>query len=382
MKVTSHRLYDERYGNQWFEEVEDHWDYKDFLSNERWRKGWISVDCGLYNPEDERIYLGITSFDAEIFKAFDLKTNQFIDLGYSKIANEYDAKFHRSLLKRKKDGCIYGGIALLHDSDKQWEAPGGAIIKYNPETDDMERMDTPVEHVYIQSMALDEERDIMYCQCFPPEYLIAYDMKTRKVTNLGLVGTGYSGMAQCENIVLDDDGNLWGPWSITRAWQRNAGVDAYRIFKVPAGEYRMEFLTIGLPKRDGSHGYEKMDSIFNFHDGYIYASGGNGSIYRIDRHKHEVSYLFTPIEDRPSRLSSMVLSNDGYAYGVTGRGGKCELLRFDFKNTKYELLGDIVDQDGEPCWQIHDITTDGKGKFFACENDNPYRSGYLWEIEI
>lgn len=383
MEVRSHKLYNEKFGNQWFDEIQDHWDYEDFLKNERWRKGWISFDCAVYSKPDERVYLGITSFNApDIFKAFDVKNEKFVSIGYEKVADPFDAKLHRSLVKRKKDGCIYGAVALYHDSDMNRKAPGGAIVKYNPKTGKIKKLDMPYQHVYIQSTALDEERDLLYCQCTAPEYIISYNLETGELRNLGVVGRGRDGVAFSENLVTDDDGGLWGPWRISRSWQPHAGIDSFRIFTVPAGSDRIKFFKKGLPKADGSYGYEKMDAVFNLHDGYIYASGGNGSIYRINRENCDVEYLFTPISKHRSRLSSLAIGPDGCAYGVTGRDGKCQMLRFDFKNTKYELLGDIVDQDGEACWQVHDIETDGNGKFYVCENDNFYRSSYLWEIEL
>ena len=382
MKVKSLKLRDVKYGNQWAEEIEDHWNYEDFKSNPAWRQGWISFDSAFYNAEDDRVYLGITSFDADIFRAYDRNSREFLDLGYSRIADPYDAKFHRSLVKYEADGCLYGAIALLHDSDRQWEAPGGAIIRYDPKTGALERRATPLPHVYIQAIAIDQQRGFLYCQCFPPEYLIRYDLNSGEVKNLGLIGTGIAGMAQGENVVLDDDGNLWGPWCITRAWQNQPGPDANRIFRVPAGGENIEFLKTGLPKRDSSYGYEKMESLFNLGDGHMYASGANGSLYHIDRETGQATYLFTPVADRRSRLTSLVLGLDGCAYGVTGRDGKCEFLRFDFKNTKYDLLGPVVDEQGEPCWQVHDICIANDGTFYACENDNPHRSSYLWEITL
>ena len=42
----------------------------------------------------------------------------------------------------------------------------------------------------------------------------------------------------------------------------------------------------------------------------------------------------------------------------------------------------IVDEDGEPCWQVHHIVMADDGTFYACENDHPRRSGYLWEIRL
>lgn len=381
MKIRSLKLQDYKYGNQWGEEVYDHWDYDDFKKDDNWRKGWISFDCSYYNQADDMVYLGITSFDSDIFKAYDRKTDKFIDLGYAKLANSFDAKFHRSL-EKGSDGCLYAGVALLHDVDNFKKAPGGSIIKYNPKTKDMIKLCIPLPNIYIQSIVLNTERDKIYGLCFAPEKLISYSIKTGQVKDYGLIGTGYSGMAQGENIILDDNGGVWSNWMLTRAWQSLSGVDAVRLCKIDPVKDNIVFYKKGLPMPDGSHGYAKSEGLFNLGDGFIYASGDNGSLYRIDTETAEAEYLFTPINDRPSRLASLSLGKDGCAYGVTGRTNKCELLRFDFKNNKYELLGNIVDVDGEPCWQIHHVSIADDGTIYACENDNPYRSSYLWEIKL
>jgi len=381
MKIRSLKLQDYKFGNQWANEVFDHWDYDDFKKDSAWRKGWISFDCSYYNKDDDMVYLGITSFDSDIFKAFDRKTDKFIDLGYGQLANSFDAKFHRSL-EMGSDGCLYAAVALLHDVDNFKKAPGSSIIKYNPKTRDISKISIPLPHVYIQSIAMDTKRDKIYGLCFAPEKLISYDLKTGKVKDYGLIGTGYGGMAQGENIVLDDNGCVWSNWMLTRAWQSLPGVDAVRLCKIDPDTDEIVFYKKGLPMPDGSYGYAKSEGLFNLGDGYIYASGANGSLYRIDTETADAEYLFTPIADRPSRLSSLALGKDGYAYGVTGRANKCELLRFDFINDKYELLGDIVDRDGEPCWQIHHISIADDGTIYASENDNPYRSSYLWEIKL
>ena len=91
----------------------------------------------------------------------------------------------------------------------------------------------------------------------------------------------------------------------------------------------------------------------------------------------------TPVEDRPGRLTSLVVAGGGCAYGVTGRSGRREVLRFDFRRGGYELLlGPVVDEDGEPCFQVHHVVRAADGTLYACENDNSRRSGYLWEITL
>jgi len=71
MDVRALKLQDMAYGNQWFDEIEDRWDYDDFRANADWRKGWVSMDSLFYHADADRIYMGITSFDADIFRAYD-----------------------------------------------------------------------------------------------------------------------------------------------------------------------------------------------------------------------------------------------------------------------------------------------------------------------
>lgn len=81
--------------------------------------------------------------------------------------------------------------------------------------------------------------------------------------------------------------------------------------------------------------------LFNLGPGLLDASGGNGSLYRVDAATGQGTYLGTPIADRPSRLTTLRLGPDGAAYGITGRAGRCELLRFDLEDETYALLGAV-----------------------------------------
>ena len=380
LKIRAIKLRDHVFSN-WQAEVENHWEYQDFVSNPLWRDGWISMCCAVYRAIDNRVYIGISSFGKDTFYAYDRKSDSFIDLGFDRIANKYDAKFHRSL-ELGSDGCLYAAIALLHDVDRYLDAPGGAIVKYDPFSGNITKLCVPIPHSYIQSICLDNVNKTVYSLHFAPEQLSAFDLTTGTVRDYGLIGTGYSGIVMPENIVLDKNGCVWASWSLTRAWQSSSGPDSRRLCKIDTKHQKITHFKTGLPMPNGSCGYAKIESFMNLGDGFIYASGPNGSLYRIDTDTAESQYLFTPIKDRPSRLASLVVGTDGFAYGVTGREGKCELLRFDFKKTKYELLGPIVATDGTACFQAHDICVTSDGTFYVCENDNPGRSGYLWEIKI
>jgi hypothetical protein len=381
MQIKALKLKDVSFGSQWFDEVHDRWLYDDFKNNRLWREGWISFDCAYYDPEQDRVYLGISSFNSEIFKAYDRPSGKFVDLGFDRIADPFDAKIHRSLVKGP-DGYLYAAVALFHDVDRFTAAPGSPIIRFDPRTGAICRMPAPLPNVYIQSVDIDPERNRLYCLCFAPEKLAYVDLATAEVRDLGLIGTGYGGMTQGENLLVDDEGCVWCNWSLTRAWQEAPGPDAVRLCKFDPKADRIIFFQKGLPWPDGRYGTARPEAFFNFHDGFIYASGASGSLYRIDTATGDAQFLFTPTPDGPSRLTSMVSCGDGTAYGVTGREGECELMRLYYRTGKFEKLGPIRDETGCVMWQCHHLVAAGDDTLYLCENDNPYRSAYLWEVRL
>ena len=386
MHVTAHRLRDRRFGSQWSEQIEDRWEYADFLKDSGWRKDWISFDCLCHDPATDTIYCGITSFDADIFWGWRRKDREWFDCGYGRVRDRYDAKFHRSLVRHPHEGCLYASQALLHDIDRFMEAPGASIVRYDPRTNAIAKLGVPMPHVYIQALVLDPGRNLLYGQTFTPENLFTHDLGTGQSRWIGPIGSGFS-MAQGENLVLDDHGNVWGAWGVTRAWQSNPGADQHRLFRYRPGAGRIEYLDAGLPHPDGRYGYSKPEGFFNFHTGDLFVSGAGGTLYRVDPRSGEAEFLFGAVGDegrgRRSRLAAMVLAPDGFAYGVTGRDGECELLQFHPVSGRWQLLGPVRDAaTGEGPWQIHDICVTPDGTLYAGENDNPARSGYLWEIKL
>lgn len=378
MKVTAHKLFDEHFDN-WLSEAEDHWNYDDFIKNERWRKYYISFDGVFADPDSDLVYVGITSFNADIFKAFDRKTGKFNDLGYAKIADKFDAKFHRALTK-SKDGCIYGAIALLHDVDDYWNAPGGSIVRYNPKTGELKKLGIPVPHVYIQGMVIDEKRRIAYVQTFTPEYLASFHLDTGESKILNLTGSGLA-MGQGETIAIDDKGRVFGAWGITRAWQQHGiGPDMNRLYRYDPEKGKVEFFKHGLPQLEGRYGFAGMDGIFAASNGKIYAGTGEGGLCRIDPDTMDVKLLGAPCP--PKRIAAFA-ERGGFLYGIGGRFGNASLFRMDLATEKYELLGRLFDEKlGVSAWQIHDMSIAPDGAIFAGENDTMTRSSYLWEINL
>jgi len=275
---------------------------------------------------------------------------------------------------------IYTATALLHDIDRYWDAPGGGIFRHDTQSGQTEKLGIPLSHNYIQSIALDETRGVIYAMHFLPEQVSRFDLETKSARDLGPIGNGMAG-AQGENILLDDDGCAWCGWNVTRAWQSSPGIDSHRLCKYSPHEEKMIFYETGLPRADGEYGFAKVEGLFNFGTGCLYASGDNGSLYRVETQSAKAKYLGTPIKEKPSRLTSMVMKGD-YAYGITGRNGECRLLRFDPRDETFELGDKIEDENGVAMYQCHDIDLAPDGTFFAGENDHPRRSSYLWELTL
>jgi hypothetical protein len=381
MKTKALKLKDRDFGRQWSERVEDRWNYDDFLADRGWREDWISFDGVAYHARNKRVYCGLTSFDGDIFKAYDRERGGFVDLDFRRVGNKYDAKFHRSMQFTRDQNTLYVATALLHDVDRHFDAPGGSIYRHDVSSGTTTKFATPLPHSYIQSIALDEKRGFIYCMHYPPECLTRFDLATQQVRNLGPIGSGMS-MAQGENLVQDDDGGIWCGWGAARAWQSASGADCYRLCRYDPSEERIMYLKHGLPRPDGQHGFARVEGLFNLGTGCLYASGGNGSLYRLNHRNGEMKYLGTPIADRRSRLSSLAMHRDGWAYGIAGRDGLCRLLRFNPANDTYELGDAIVDAAGVAMWQCHDVTVTPDGVLYAAENDHPQRSSYLWEIQL
>ena len=155
-----------------------------------------------------------------------------------------------------------------------------------------------------------KKRDVIYGITFTPERMFSYDLNTRTARDLGPISSGFE-FTQGQNIELDDEGCAWSAWSVSRAWQNEPGPDSKRLCKYdPLAGSIVHFKT-GLPKPGSPCEYVHLDGLFNLKSGGMFATGGNGYLYRIDTESGKAEYLGAPVEGRPSRLSSMKLGRDG-----------------------------------------------------------------------
>jgi hypothetical protein len=381
--IKTYKLKDVDFGNGWTDYVENRWEYKQFIDNKDWREGWISFDCCYYHKDSKSLFLGVTSFDGDIFYEFDVETKEFVNMGFKKIGNPYDAKFHRSLCYHPQTETLYAAVALLHCTDRYKEAPGGAVVAASVDGKRLEKLSVPIPHVYIQACDIDIANNKLYLQFFTPEYIGEFDLCTREFRLLGLAGSGIGGMAQGQNILVDKEGNLWGAWCLTRAWQDKPGKDVNRIFIKKAHEPEITWLNIGLPYSDGEYGYNKADAFFELGDDHhIYVSDVKGSLYRISKETYQVDFLFNPVPYGKGRFSAMIKAANGDVYAAVGKDEDCQIIKVNLCEGTYEKVCSLQDQNGIVCRQIHHMTEGPHGILYCCENDNPKRSSYLWEIDL
>jgi hypothetical protein len=75
----------------------------------------------------------------------------------------------------------------------------------------------------------------------------------------------------------------------------------------------------GLPNATGERGHVKVEGLFNFGAGKLYASGGNGSIYSVDIRTAAAAYIATPVVELHPRK---MFDSNARAAGMRIRVGR------------------------------------------------------------
>lgn len=376
MHVRSHSIYDYRFSN-WATEVHNNWIYDDFVEDPHYRKQWISITSLANDERNNDIYLGVGSFSGELLWRFDRETESIESLGYEKIADQYDAKFHRSL-ELDHDGVLYAATALFHDIDKQFVAEGGRLVSYDTKKDSFEVLGIPIPKIYVQSIALDRTRRVIYGFGLSPEVFWKHDLKSGESTFLAYLGSGVE-MAQAHSPVIDDAGRVWGTYGILRAFAMDPGPDSIRLFCYDPDSDSIEFLKHGLPSVDGDKG--RIDGAVNGGDGYLYVGTEAGVLARLDPTSGDVKQLGKPCAKR--RMAALQRGRDGLLYGIAGDDYDVHVFAYDTEAEKFIGEAPLYDQEnGTSPVRIHNMVLTTDMTIYAGENDNNTRPSYLWECRL
>jgi hypothetical protein len=395
--LRNHRL------EGWHEKIVGRWHYRDLLADPNWRQGWISFDAVAFNPDDGQVYCGLNSMDGDLLYRFDPNTNKFTSLNTRRWADEFDVKIHRTLLYNPQDKCFYFATSLLHDVDQQRNAKGGKLVRYNPRRDSYDVLGTPAMMLYIQSVAADFGRGLIYGFTYPAEAFFVFDLQSRKSEILAYTGNSLF-LSQPHNPVVDSEGWVWGTYAETRAWDEIPSRQPIRLFKFHPEGKRFVWFDIGLSRIDDpvqlvpdpdkpdnaapalketrhQVDYGFCDSMVFDGDHYIYAGTVAGVLCRIDTKTDAVEKIAHVMAS--GRFPALCFTKDGTLYGAGGMKGNTQIVRWKPGQNEIDSffhLRDPETQEGPA--RIHDLAVDSNHKLYLAENDNHLRSSYLWTAEL
>lgn len=382
----------------WDEEIAGKWHYHDLVADESWRLGWISFDCVTWNPDDRLLYCGLNSIDGDLLYRFDPERDTFTSLRAKRWTDAFDAKIHRALLRNPLDGCLYFATSLLHDLNQQRDAPGGKIVRYDPRRDHYEVLGIPIPMLYIQSIAADFGRGLIYGFSYPAEAFFAFDLHTGQSEILAYTGNSTL-FSQPHNPVVDGAGWVWGTCAETRAWDETPGQQPIRLFKFHPDEKRFVWFDEGLQRKSDPdqlvpdpekpdvpnfleetrhrQDYGFCDSMLYDGERYIYAGTVAGVLCRIDTFTdcvQKVAHVMAA-----GRFPALALDRAGTLYGAGGLGGHTQIMRWNTRSDTMDTFCGLHDpelRDGPA--RVHELAVDDSGRLYLAENDNHLRSSYLW----
>lgn len=383
MKVKAFAIRDQQL-DDWDRRVAGRWSIEDLRADERYRDGWLSFDCLSWDSGSRKLYIGLTLISTDIFWTFDPASETFTSLNFPRVADRFDAKLHRSL-ERDADGSYLIATALLHDMDQQFAAPGGKLMRYRTDTDSYELLGIPIESQYIQSIVVDRQRRLVYGFTYPAEYMFVHDLTTGLTRKLAYVGNGRM-ISQPHNAVIDNRGRVWGTWGENRAYEYAIGEAPIRYFCYDPASEQFEWFGYGPPKT-GQGDTGALDHMLLSADGLIYVGTVAGGLSTLDPETGAVVSLGKPFSG--GRLAGLVEARDGHIYGAGNSGldsegrGAARMFRYDRSTGRSEDLGPIFDESRDDgAVKVHMLVEGEDGILYAGENDNSYRSSYLWRCQI
>jgi hypothetical protein len=340
---------------------------------------FLSFTSLLFHPETKLVYCGLTSWQNDLFYAFDPEKKEFRSLEFTRVADRFDVKIHRSF-ELDSDGTIVGAVAGLHQFPEHPEAPGGKIFTFDPRSEEYDVLGIPSPHDYIQSIALDRRRRIVYGNGYPLGTQWGFDMEEREPFPMKWIAG--------HKLRCDAEGSLWGQSDQRMRWP-GISEEAERI---AGAVFNVQTSSPKLYRYNPEDGFTVFDSylypvggktpsIANMRDGgdgFMYVGGSNGALYRIEKQGGECELL--GLASPGGRLEGMDFGPDGKLYLGGGSFYCTRLAVYDPKTGDLTDLGPIHDpQRDESCIIVHALCVTDEGIVYVGETDNCERSGFLWE---
>ncbi|NMA19692.1 MAG: PQQ-like beta-propeller repeat protein [Lentisphaerae bacterium] len=344
--------------------------YREFTSHPDWKRNLISFTSLQYHAKRNSVFCGLTAFDNDLMYEFSLADKTFRSLNFADYAEKFEIKIHRSL-HLCKDGSLIGATACLHREDQMKEGRGGRIFRYDPDQDHYDFLGIPFEHNYIQTITVDEERQLVYGFTYPIFAFFVFSLQQRKLLRLDYMGS-------IPHIVsLDRAGRFWATWNCR----------THNLFCYDPEQDDIRFFYHALPQTVQScnlmyPGAGPIDSMILGNDGMLYIGEAAGNLDRLDPTTGQVVDLGQPVPGE-TRIPALALGNNGTIYGIAGFLEKCHMFAYNPVEEKFTILGHIHDEkSGIPLFIGHDITLIDEHRAFVGETDTANRAGYLWECQF
>lgn len=401
MNIKAHILRDVKLAG-WRERIAGRWSYRELRTDPDWFHGWISFDAVTFNPDDRKIYCGLNSMDGDLLYRFDPATGEFEGLNTKQWTDSYDVKIHRTLLHNPRDGCFYFATSLLHDMDEQQKAGGGKLMRFDPSRGVYDLLGVPAPRLYLQSIAADWDRNLIYSFTYPAEAVYRTDIAAKRSSLVAWLGNAIL-FAQPHTAVVDRHGWLWGTMAETRAWDEAPGPQPVRLFKYHPDRDELVCFDHGLPRWEDKdqllpdpegtkalpdalaetrhrQDYGFCDSMAYDGGRYLYAGTVAGVLARVDTETGAVEKVANAIG--AGRFPALAI-RDGVLYGAGGMHGRTQLVRWNTNGGPLERFTELEDAaTGQRPARIHELAVDHQGRIYLGENDNHERSSYLWSVEL
>ncbi len=341
-------------------------DTRPIRSREDFRRNYFAFTSVAAGPGG-RLFCGMTNFAGDLLYAYDPSARTFESLGYSAVAEPHEVKIHRGLCVGG-DGVVYGATSCLSPINELAGAPGGKVFRFDPGKRTYDVLGQPVPGMYIQTISLDDRREMVYGACIPALEFFALRLSDRAVVYRQF-------MESIAHVgAIDDDGGYWGTW-LSRG--------RHLLFRYDPGDNAVRFFDHGFPTPCRSLMYAgagPIDSMINGGDGFLYVGHESGELYRIAPGTGEVEYLCKPLAGH--RMPALTAGPNGLLLGVGGNDRAVGAFAYDRRSGRYEQLGPLHDPAADAgCFRPHDCCLMGD-TLYVGETDHPERSCYLWECRL
>jgi hypothetical protein len=319
----------------------------------------------------KRLFIGTTNPGGDLLVEFNPGSGRFRTCSYhrSGLRGETEAKIHKGIWLDERDDSLVFATSTLSPISHTIDTPGGKLLRYHIADRRFEVVAQPMRGQYYQATSYDPARDRAYLFSLPGLGFAVVDTATGTLLR-------FDTMESIPHIgAIDDDGGVWGTWSIGRHafFRYLPDEDRYEFPKGCAFPEAAQAASVMYP------GAGPIDSMINGGDGFLYAGSARGEVVRIHPQSKEIKYLGKPFPG--IRLPGMTVGDDGYLYMCGGSDGAPHLARYDRDAEQLEYLGRIVADDGTTCYRCHEIVA-VDGTIYVGETDNRERSGYLWACEV